>query len=120
MGFFPAQRPHPIFVVCLALSVMGTFTFAAADFSAFEVWKSESIIGGPAATVNTDYAINCLAECTAKTRGCSSLPSRKSTHIITLFGTPYAGIADSFSLAKSAQPIKAPNSKNTILLKLRI
>ncbi|MDR0374998.1 MAG: hypothetical protein LBH85_04665 [Treponema sp.] len=118
---FWAQRPRFIFVVCLALSVMGTFTFASrADIPTFGFWKSSPIPGGFITSADADYTIDCLAEYPVKTRGYASLPSRKSTYITTPFGTLYAGIIASFSIIKIANPIKAPNSKNTILLKLRI
>jgi hypothetical protein len=118
MGFVPMKRSRFIFVACLALSVMGTFTFAAAGVPAFDFRESKPITDGSIASV--DYTIDCLAECTVTSRGCASLPSRKSTHIIKPFGTLCAGIASSFSVIKIAQLTKAPNNKNTILLKLRI
>jgi hypothetical protein len=122
MGFFAAQRPRFIFVVYLALSVMGIFTFAAAaDLPAFDFWKSKPAIDGSIVNADADYATGCLAEyISVKARGCSFLPSRKSMHIITFFGTLCAGIITSFSVTKIAKPIKAPNGKNTFLLNLRI
>jgi hypothetical protein len=120
MGFFPVKRPRFILAACLVLSVMGMFTFAAADLPALDSWESKPITGVSIAGVDMDYTIDCLAEYTVRARGYTSLPSRKSTHIITPFRTPYAGIIASFSVMKMTQPAKAPNSKNTILLKLRI
>ncbi|MDR1126563.1 MAG: hypothetical protein LBL06_00380 [Treponema sp.] len=121
MGFFPAQRLRFIFVAYLALSVMGEFTFAAAeDLTAFDFWKSKPITDGSIISMDVDYTIDCFAEYTAKVRGYSSLPSRKSMRIIISFGTLYAGIIASCSGIKLAKPIKAPNSKNTLLLKLRL
>jgi hypothetical protein len=99
---------------------MGTFTFAAADFIAFDFRGSKLIIGDPATSADADYTIDCLAEYIVKVRGRTSLPSRKSTHIVTSFGTLCAGIDPLSSVIKSAQPAQTPNGKNTILLKLRI
>jgi hypothetical protein len=118
MGFFPAKRPRFIFVACLALSVMGTFTFAAADLPAFDFLESNPLTGGSITNMEADYTIDCLP--TVRTRGCASLPLRKSTHIITHSGILCAGIDTLYSVIKSAQPAKTPNGKNTILLKLRI
>jgi hypothetical protein len=121
MGLFPAQKPCFIFVACLALSVMGTFTFAAAaDFPAFDFWKSESKIDGSITSVDVDYIIDCLSECTGKARGYSFFFSRRSVRIITAVGTLYTGIIALFSVMKSVKSTKAPNNKNTLLLKLRI
>jgi hypothetical protein len=122
MGFFAAQRPRFIFVVYLALSVMGIFTFAAAaDLPTFDFWKSNPAIDGSITSADTDYTTGCLAEyISVKIRGCSFLPSRKSMHIITFLGTLYAGIITLFLITKITKPIRAPNSKNTFLLKLRI
>jgi hypothetical protein len=121
MGLFPAQKPRFIFVACLALFVMGTFTFAeAADLPDFDFWKSESKTDGSITSVDTNYVIDCLGEYTVKTRGYSFSPSRKSMRIVTSVGTLYAGIFALISVMKSAKPVKAPNSKNTLLLKLRI
>ncbi|MDR0640042.1 MAG: hypothetical protein LBG27_14300 [Spirochaetaceae bacterium] len=121
MGLFPAQRPRFVFVVFLALSVMGTFTFAVrADIPAFDFWKGGPIEGGSIASVDADYTIDCLAEYTGKVRGYLYAPSRKSTHVITPFGSLFAGIIPLSSVIKTAKPTKVPNSKDTILLKLRI
>jgi hypothetical protein len=122
VGFFPAKRPPFIFVACLALSVMGTFAFAAVDLSAFDFRGDESIAGGTLTSVDVDYAIDCLNEYVVKAKRWASMPSRKSTRSITItpFGTLCAGIVASFSTIKITQPAKTPNSKNTGLLKLRI
>ena len=114
------KRSRFIFIACLVLSVMSTFTFAAAGFSTFDFRESKPITDGSVASVDTDYTIDCLAECTVKSRVCASLPSRKSTHIIRPFGTSYAGITPLFSVIKITQPTKVLNNKDTILLKLRI
>jgi hypothetical protein len=119
--FFPAQKPRFIFVACLVLSVIGTFTFAvAADLPAFDFWKSESNTDSSITSVDEDYIIDCLSEYTGKTRGYSFFPLRKSMRIITSLGTLYAGIIALFSGMKIAKPMKAPANKNTLLLKLRI
>jgi hypothetical protein len=121
MGFFPAQRLRFIFVAYLALSVMGKFTLAAVDdLAAFDFWKSNPITDGSIISMDVDYAIGCFTEYTAKTRGYSSLPSRKFMRTIAFFGMLYTGIITSCSGIKIAQPIKAPDSKNTLLLKLRL
>jgi hypothetical protein len=121
MRFFPAQKPRFIFVAYLVLSVIGTFTFAAtADFPAFDFWKSESKTDCSITGVDADYIIDCLSEYTGKTRGYSCSFSRKSTRIITSFGTLYPGSIALFSGIKIAKSIQAPSNKNTLLLKLRI
>jgi hypothetical protein len=120
VSVFPAQKPRCIFVACLALSVFGTFTFAAADLPALDFWKSSPITGGSLTSGIADYTIDCLAEYTAKIRGCSSLPSRKSTHIVIPFVTLFTGITALFSVIKITKLINTLNNKNTILLKLRI
>ncbi|MDR2394235.1 MAG: hypothetical protein LBD93_08800 [Treponema sp.] len=99
---------------------MGTFTFTATDLSVFDVRESKPITGGSITRVDTDYTIDCLAEYTVKVRGYASLPSRKPAHIITPFRTLCAGIITSYSVMKIIKLIEVPNSKNTILLKLRI
>jgi hypothetical protein len=121
MVFFPAKRPSLIFVTCLSLSVMGTFTFAAADIPAFDFRESKPI-GGSLSGLDADYTIDCINEYTVKVRRYASLPSRKSARVITItpLGTLCAGIAILFSVIKIAQPAKTPNIKNIILLKLRI
>jgi hypothetical protein len=118
--FLPAKRPRFIFVACLALSVMGTFTLAAADLPAFDLWENKPATGGSITNVDADYAIDCLAEYTVKLRGGASLPSRKSTRAITLFGTLYAGPVAFPPVIMKARPAEAPGRNNTILLKLRI
>jgi hypothetical protein len=118
MSFFPPKRPHFIFVACLALSVMGTFIFAAADLPAFDFRERKPITSVSIACA--DYAIDCLTEFTVKARGYSSLPSRKSTYLITPFGTRCAGITALFSAIRITKPINVPRSKDAILLKLRI
>jgi hypothetical protein len=121
MRFFPAQKPRFIFVACLALSIIGTFTLAAAaDIPVFDFWKGEAKTDSFITNVDTDYIIDCLTEYTVKIRGCSFSPSRKSMRVITSFGILYAGIIVSFSGRRIVKPVKAPNSKNTLLLKLRI
>jgi hypothetical protein len=120
MGFFPVKRPSLVFVACLALSAACTFTFAAAELPAFDFRNGNAATGGSISSIDTDYTIDCLAEYTVKTRGRASLSSCKSARVITPFGTLCAGTAAPFSLIKIAQPVKAPNNKNTILIKLRI
>jgi hypothetical protein len=98
---------------------MGAFTFAStADIPAFDFWEGNPIEGGSITGSDVDYTIDCLAE-SAKIRG-ASLPSRKSTYIITPFGMIYADIITSFSAVKTAKSVKVPKNKNTILLNLRI
>jgi hypothetical protein len=99
---------------------MGAFTFAAADRFSFDFWKSGPVTGASLTNVDADYAIDCLAEYAVKIRGGASLPSRKSPYSTTPFGILYAGMLVSFSVMKIAESIKAPNSKDIILLKLRI
>jgi hypothetical protein len=118
MGFLPMKSLGFIFGICLALSVMGTFTFAVADLPAFDFRGSDSLTGGSITNMDADYTIDCLP--TVRIRGCASLPLRKSMHIITPLGILCAGIDTLFSVIKSTQPAKTPNGKNTILLKLRI
>jgi hypothetical protein len=119
MGFLPAKGPRFIFVACLALSVMGTVTFAATDIPLSDFQESTPVTDGSITGADADYTIDCLAEYTFRVRGCASLPSRKSMH--TAFGTLLCtGIVASFSIIKIFRPTKAPDSKNTILLKLRI
>jgi hypothetical protein len=118
MGLFPAKGLRFIFVACLALSVTGTFTFAATDLPSFDFQESSPITDGSITGADADYAIDCLAEYTFRVRGCASLPSRKSMY--AALGTLCAGIAASFSIIKIPRPTKAPDSKNAILLKLRI
>jgi hypothetical protein len=97
---------------------MGVFTFETTqELVGFDFWKSKP--DGSVISAGADYAINCFAEYT-KTRGYSTLSSRKSTQTITFFGTLCAGIAVSLLAIKAAKPVKAPNSKSTLLLKLRI
>jgi hypothetical protein len=120
MALFPAQRLRFIFTAYLALSVMGIFTLAATPEPAFDFWKSKPITDGSVISADADYIIDCFAEYTVKIRGYSTLPSRKSTHIITFFGTLCAGTAISLFAIKVAKPIKAANSKSMLLLKLRI
>jgi hypothetical protein len=119
VGLFSAQRPRFVFVVCLVLSVMGTFTFAVAtDIPAFDFWKSGPTGGGSVAGADADYTIDRLAEWQG--RGYFYSSSRRSTYIITPFGTLSVGIIALFLVIKIAKPTKAPNSKNTLLFKLRI
>jgi hypothetical protein len=119
--FLSAQKPRSIFVACLVLSVIGTFTFAvSADLPTFDFWNSKSKTDGSITSADADYIIDCLNEYTGKARGYSFPPSRKSMRIITPFGALYAGVIALFSGIKTAKPIKAPNNKNTLLLKLRI
>jgi hypothetical protein len=120
MAFFSPQRLRLIVVNCLVLSLMGAFTFAAADLSSYDFWKSSSITGAAITNVDSDYTIECLAEYAVKIRGGASLPSRKSPYSTTLFGILYAGMLVSFSVIRIAKSIRAPNSKDIILLKLRI
>jgi hypothetical protein len=121
MGLFPAQRPRFIFAAYLALSVLGVFTFAATpDITAFDFWKSKPITDGSVSSMDADYAIDCLAEYSAKTRGYLTLSSRKSTYSISFFGILCASIVTSLLVIKAAKPAKAPNNKGTLLLKLRI
>jgi hypothetical protein len=122
MGFFPLKRPPLIFVICLAVSVMGTFTFAAADIPAFDFQERKPAAGGSITSADADYTIHYLAGHTVKARRCASLPSRKSARLITVtpFGILCAGIIALFSVMKLALPANTPDSKNTILLKLRI
>jgi hypothetical protein len=120
MDTFPAKRPRFIFAVCLVLSVIGIFAFAATpDLAAFDLWKNK-LIDGSIADANADYTIDRFAKFTSKTRGDSTLPSRKSAYNITFLGTPCACIGVSLLAIKAAQPNKATNSQNTPLLKLRI
>jgi hypothetical protein len=121
MVFFAAHRLRFVFAAYLALSVLGEFTFAAAeDLTAFDFWKTKPAADGSLISMDVDYTIDCFAEYTAKMRGFTSLPSRKSMRGITLFGTLYAGIAGAYSGIKAAGPLKAAAGKNTILLKLRL
>jgi hypothetical protein len=110
-----------MFVAYLALSVMGTFAFAmAGNIPVFDFWKIEPKTDGSSINADIDYGINCPAEYTVKTRGYSFSPSRKSAYIITSTGILYASSIALFAGMKIAKPVKAPNSKNTLLLKLRI
>jgi hypothetical protein len=121
MGLFPAQKPRFIFIACLALSVIGTFTFAAAaELPSFDFWKNESNTDGSITNVDADYVIDCLNEYTGKARGYSFFSSRKPIRIMLSCGALYVGIIALFSVMKAAKPAKVPNNKNTLLLKLRI
>jgi hypothetical protein len=121
MRSFPAQMPRFILVACLALSVIGTFTFVAvAELPAFVFWENESKTGGFITSVDADYVIDCLNEYTGRTRGYPFFSSRKSMRIITPAGTLYAGSIALFPVMKIAKSTKTPNNKNTLLLKLRI
>ncbi|MDR1230399.1 MAG: hypothetical protein LBK61_03235 [Spirochaetaceae bacterium] len=121
MDLFPAQRLRFIFAAYLALSVLGVFIFAAApDVTVLDFWKSKPVTDGAVSSMDADYAVDCLVQYSAKTRGHTTLSSRKSAHSITFFGTLCAGIAASLFVTKAAKPAKAPNSKSTLLLKLRI
>jgi hypothetical protein len=120
MKFFPARRPRFIFAICLALSVMGVFAFAATpDLAGFDFLKNK-LIDGSVISANTDYTIDRFAEFKNKTKGDSTLSLRRSAYFILLFGRLCVGIAASVLVIKVARPIKAPNSKSTLLLKLRI
>jgi hypothetical protein len=121
MNFFPAQRPHFIFAAYLVLSVIGVFTFTATpELTAFDFWKNKPITDGSVISMNANYSLDCLAEYSVKARVYSTHPSRKSTQIILFFGVLCTGIAVSVLVIKAAKPTKAPNSKSTLLLKLRI
>ncbi|MDR1249743.1 MAG: hypothetical protein LBK63_10610 [Treponema sp.] len=121
MGFFPAQRLRFIFVAYLVLSVMGEFTFTAAeDLAAFDFWKSKTMPDGSIISMDVDYTIDCFAGYAVKTRGYLSLPSRRSMRILAFFGMFCAGSIASYSGIKIAGSIKTPNTKNTLLLKLRL
>jgi hypothetical protein len=102
------------------LSVLGTFTFTAANISDLDFWKSKPITGGTITSGVAGYTIDCIAEYAIKIRGCSSLPSRKSTHIVTPFVTLFTGIIALFSVIKITRLSNVVNNTNTILLKLRI
>jgi hypothetical protein len=120
MNFFPAQKPRFIFVICLVLSVIGVFTFAATpDLTGFDFWKSK-LIDGSVISANVDYTVDRFTEFKSKTRGDLTLSLRKSACFILFCGTLCAGIAASVLAIKAAKPIKVPNSKGTLLLKLRI
>jgi hypothetical protein len=121
MGLFPAQRPRFIFAAYLALSVLGVFTFAVTpDINAFDFWKTKPMADGSVSSMDVDYAIDCFAQYNVKLWGRLPFSSRKSTHIMTFFGISCAGIVVSLLAMKTAKPVKAPNSKSTLLLKLRI
>jgi hypothetical protein len=123
MVFLPAQKLPAVFAAWLALSVMGTLAFAAADSSAFDYREAAPASGGSIAGADSDYTVCCLAEYTVKAGRCASLPSRKSTRLITVtpFTTLRAGSIALFPVTKPAPQAAAVNgSKSTILLKLRI
>jgi hypothetical protein len=118
MVFFPERMPRCIFVACLALSVLGAFTFAAADFPSLDFLRNQPVTGG--SVTSMDYTIDGLAEYSVRLRGCPSLPSRKSTHIIMPFDTLSVGAISLFLVMNITKRSDRPNTKNTIPLKLRI
>jgi hypothetical protein len=120
VNFVPARRPRFIFAICLVLSVMGVFAFAATpDIAGFDFLKNK-LIDGSVISANTDYTIDRFAEFKNKTKGDSTLSLRRSAYFILLFGRLCVGIAASVLVIRVARPIKAPSSKSTLLLKLRI
>jgi hypothetical protein len=120
MDTFPAKRPRFIFAVCLALSVTGIFTFAAVpDLAAFDFWKNK-LTDGSIASANADYTIDRFAKFTSKTRGDSTLLSRRFAYNIPFLGTLCACMGVSVLVIKTAQPNKAPGSQSMPLLNLRI
>jgi hypothetical protein len=115
MGLFAETKPRFIFAVCFALSVMGAFSFAGIPASGFrEYWPLTD-----AAAIDADYALD-RTEYAAKTRGYSSLLSRKPAHIIIPAAAFCAGIASSFTAISIFRSSGAPAIKNAILIKLRI
>lgn len=99
---------------------MGTFTFAMrADIPSSDYWNGDLLESGFLSGAETGHTIDCLAE-SGKVWGQLYSPSRKSTHIITPFGTLSIGVIMLFSAIKTAKPAGMPNRKNTLLLKLRI
>jgi hypothetical protein len=119
--FFGKKRPRPVLAAYLTVSILGVFTFLAA-----EPLCSIDLFGGNPASCGfftpLDYTIDCLAEGPfAMSRGWPFSPLRNGYLRIPIsLENRTTGAVSSKSSLREIEKVKYFSIKDTILLKLLI
>jgi hypothetical protein len=122
--FAQKKMPCLILTAYIALSVMGAFSFAAADALRSVNFKAETLMPGRVSDSMDNYFIRHPAEepvVITKTDNTQIFPLRVGfQRVVSLFGPSAIGNASSKSPFRTGVKIPYTNTKKIILLKLRI